>query len=182
MQEYHPTVLISYLLCTTVSKQSGSTVRGKDVRIDQVSMFSWFSTWPLFALWRRHPPWRRQKMLNWRRSSASRGINLNLAVLLSSILYLLLPYCLDNPAIHPFFNGKYLLEWPHVWTNIFVSQVSPQAAVRGDPRRLSQPSSSNSTRCGEAQSFTCSPTRGSQRGEENQCTCTSRCSVCLGDR
>lgn len=33
-----------------VLKQSGSTVRVKAARIDLGSMFSWFSTWPPFAL------------------------------------------------------------------------------------------------------------------------------------
>lgn len=74
-------VWISYVWCNiviiTVSKQSGSTVKEKDVHIDQVSMFSWFSTWPLFALWRHHRLWRRQRMPNLRRSSISKGMSLN---------------------------------------------------------------------------------------------------------
>lgn len=65
-------------LSITVSKPSGFTVREKDVHTDQVSMFSWFNTWPLFALWRHRQRWRLQKTPNWRRSSISRGINLNL--------------------------------------------------------------------------------------------------------
>lgn len=61
-------------------------------------------------------------------------------------------------------------------------KVSSKAAVRGDPRRLSQPSSSNSARCEKPQPFTCSSTGGRHRLKEHQCINASCCSISSRER
>lgn len=72
-------------------------------------MFSWFSTLPLCALCHHHQPWKRQKMLNWRRSSVSRGMNLNSAVMLHNKQHAnLLHVCNDFLSLR--FHQKQLLE------------------------------------------------------------------------
>lgn len=71
----------------------------------------------------------------------------------------------DSPPVHPLYGGCFfifLIFRRDLILSLF-TQVSPAAAFRGDQRRLSWPSSPNSSRRGEPQSLTSNPKGWSQR-------------------